>query len=266
MSRKTDTAVVLAAGMGTRLNERGTWHPKGFIQLGELPIIEESVLLLAEAGIKRIIIVTGHLAEFYERFKQSYPQLIETVYNPKYAECGHMYSLYCAREHVQNDFLLMESDLIYERRALAACIDFPQDNVVLMSGPTGAGDEVYIEARDGLLVGMTKNRDELQSEAAGELVGISKISGELFQVLLEEAEAQFRTTLNVAYDSDCLTAAARRYPIHCHLIEDLAWSEIDYEMHMAYAQNQVYPKLLEVDGPRPRRTSSPVKEAQGGAK
>lgn len=237
------TAVIMAAGMGTRLNERGKWHPKGFIKLGQRPIIEEAVALLAEAGIEHIVIVTGHLAGFYERLRQTHSNLIETVHNPQYAESGSMYSLYCARDLIDEDFLLLESDLIFERRALSACLKFPRDNVVLMSGRTDAGDEVYIDSDNGLLRTMSKDRAQLRG-VAGELVGICKISLPLFQVMRQEAKRAFQDTLRVSYDTDTLVAAARSYPIYCHLIEDLAWSEIDYEMHLQHALTKIYPKIL----------------------
>jgi 2-aminoethylphosphonate-pyruvate transaminase len=237
------TAVIMAAGMGTRLNERGKWLPKGFIKLGQRPIIEEAVALLVEAGIERIVIVTGHLAEFYERLKRAHGSLIETVHNPQYAESGSMYSLYCARDLIDEDFLLLESDLIFERRALSVCLEFPRDNVVLMSGRSDAGDEVYIDSDNGLLRTMSKDRAQLHG-IAGELVGICKISLPLFQIMKQEAERTFQDTLRVSYDTDTLVAAARRYPIYCHLIEDLAWSEIDYEMHLQHALTKIYPKIL----------------------
>ena len=59
-------AVILAAGVGVRLKERGVMMPKGCLCLGENPIIEESILRLLAVGIKQIVIVTGHLAEQFE--------------------------------------------------------------------------------------------------------------------------------------------------------------------------------------------------------
>jgi choline kinase len=196
------------------------------------------VALLTEVGIERVIIVTGHLAEFYERLKRAHGNLIETVYNQQYAESGSMYSLYCARDLIDDDFLLLESDLIFERRALSACLEFPRDNVVLMSGRTGAGDEVYIDSNRGLLRAMSKDRAQLRA-VAGELVGICKVSLPLFHVMKQEAERAFLDTLRVSYDTDTLVAAARHYPIYCHLIGDLAWSESDYEMHLQHALTKI---------------------------
>ena len=65
MTNTIKTAVILAAGMGTRLEGISKWVPKGFLKLGDIFIIEESINRLQQAGIERIIIVTGHLKEFY---------------------------------------------------------------------------------------------------------------------------------------------------------------------------------------------------------
>ena len=250
MSARTETAVIVAAGMGTRLDERGEWHPKGFIRVGELPIIEEMIILLADVGISRIIIVTGHLAAFYARLGKAYRGLVETVHNPRYAESGSMHSHYCVRDHVDGDFLLLESDLIFERRTLTTCIDYGRDNVLLMSGHTDAGDEVYVETKDGLLVTMSKRRVELGTEVSGELVGVCKISLPLFEVMCEVAEPRFATTLHGSYETDCLVPAARLCPVYCHLVEDLAWAEIDCEIQLQNAKDKVYPEILKRDGPR----------------
>ena len=114
MTDALQLAVILAAGVGTRLKEEGKTKPKGFLHLGQRPIIQESIDKLLRAGIRQIIIVTGHHFKFYERLKESYPGIIETIYNSHYAGSGSMYSLYCARERLTEDFLLLESDIIYE--------------------------------------------------------------------------------------------------------------------------------------------------------
>ena len=107
------TAIILAAGMGARLKDRGKMMPKGCICLGEKSIIEESVLRLLGVGIQRIVIVTGHLAEQFEHLQIRYgQQTVQFVHNPHFADSGSMYSLYCARNCVDGAFLLLESDLI----------------------------------------------------------------------------------------------------------------------------------------------------------
>ena len=73
---------------------------------------------------------------------------------------------------VDEAFLLLESDLFYEERALDAVLACPDADVLLTSGPTGATDEVWVEASaDGRLVAMSKDDKDLE-HVTGELVGI----------------------------------------------------------------------------------------------
>ena len=237
------SAVILAAGMGTRLRDEVEDYPKGFLRLGEQPSIEESIERLVVAGIRDIVIVTGHCAEHYDRLAAGQDGLVRTVHNSRFAASGSMYSLYCARDAVDESFLLLESDLLYEQRALTELLIEPDSDAILISGPTGAGDEVWVETRDGNLVAMSKDRSELAGSVAGELVGISKISVELFALMQEIAAEAFKTSLHYDYETDCLVAAAARRSIHCPVVADLVWSEIDDPDHLQRAREKIYPQI-----------------------
>ena len=237
------TAVILAAGMGTRLRGEVEDYPKGFLRLGQRPIIEESIEQLIEAGIEDIVIVTGHCSEYYEQLADKYDGLIRTVRNPLFAESGSMYSLSFVRDIIDKDFLLLESDLIYEQRALTELQADHAPDAILLSGPSNAGDEVWIETRDDNLVAMSKDRGALGGVIAGELVGISKISTALFKLMLEFADDAFKTSLRYDYETDCLVAAGTQRSIHCPLVPDLVWSEIDDPAHLQRAREHVYPQI-----------------------
>lgn len=248
MTNSIKTAVILAAGMGTRLDGIGNWVPKGFLKLGDKFIIEESINRLQQVGIERIVIVTGHLKEFYTQLASDSNGLIETVYNEHYDNSGTMYSLYKAYDLVKEDFLLIESDLIYEQRALQAVLDFPKNNAVLLSGATHSGDEIFVETSNDILVNMSKSRSELGEQILGELVGICKISQSLFSVMVHEAKSSFTDTFHVNYEVDSLVKASSSSPVFCHLVSDLIWAEIDNSEHLDRATNLVYLDLLQKDG------------------
>ncbi len=241
------TAVILAAGMGTRLNELGRRVPKGFLRLGARPIIEESIECLCKAGIERIFIGTGHLQEFYDGLCDRYSGVVRTVHNPRFADSGSMYTLYMLRDRIDEDFLLLESDLIYEQRALKAVAALEQPDAILVSGWTSSGDEVYVEARDGLLLNMSKDRCRLGPQVVGELVGISRISRQMFRRMVAFAATRFSSTLKVDYETDCLVALAAEASIHCALIDDLLWAEIDDHAHLEHAREHIYPAICRVD-------------------
>jgi choline kinase len=241
-------AIILGAGMGVRLRELGTRAPKGFLQLGERPIVAESIERLAAEGVERIVIATGHHAERYEELARARAGLVTTVPNPRFADSGSLYSLWCARAQLcEGDFLLLESDIVYERRALRALLDHPSPDVLLVSEPTGARDEVWVEACDGRLVNMSKDRSVLGPLIAGELVGITKVSQPFLRAMLAAGERLFRETLRVDYELQGLVLAARARPLAIHVVPGLVWAEIDDLHHLERACTTVYPELLRRD-------------------
>jgi len=235
-------AVILAAGMGTRLGAEGRSQPKGFLRIGTEPIIEESLARLRRAGIERVLIVTGHCREWYDKLARASRGFVSTVHNPRYRDSGSMYSLYCAKDDIDDDFLLLESDLIYEQNALRSALEFPKDNCLLLSGFTKSGDEVYVQQDERGLVAMSKDRSQL-GHVSGELVGITRVSTTLFSQMLAVAEEAFENDLYCDYETDCLVMTAARYPVYCHLVPGLAWAEIDDAAHLERARTIVYPEI-----------------------
>ena len=241
MSAATETAIILAAGMGRRMGEAGADQPKGFLQLGGETLVERSIRCLREAGMRRIVIVAGFRAETYAELAARQPE-VEVVSNTDYASTESMASLACALDVVDSDFLLLESDLFYEPRALQAVLDHEADDVVLISDPTGATDEVWVEAPGGCLRKLSKDRSELK-EVSGEYVGVLRISrplAALMRAAYEAFVAQFGHG-RMAYETDALVLAARTRPVRVCLVPDLLWGEVDYDQHYRRLREEVWP-------------------------
>ena len=234
------TAVILAAGMGTRIQGFVSGIPKGFIRFNNETLIERSILQLQEQGINRIVMVTGHLAHYYEELCQHHP-LIEIVHNDFYAQSGSMYSFYCCRNTIAEDILLLESDLIYESRGPKELLATNLQDQILISGFTQSGDEVYVEASDGRITGLSKDKTTLKN-IAGELVGISKFSQALCVQMFHQAEKMFADSLMVEYEQ-CVVQTAQNYPVYYLKVDDLVWAEIDDENHFNRVKRDILPRL-----------------------
>ena len=143
---RVNTAVILAAGMGIRLRNVIGFCPKGMLKADGKSIIVRSLESLKKEGIKRVVIVTGFQESKYIEYLQPNNKLpkIEFIHSPRFAETGSMHSLFVAKNYLNENFLLLESDLIYESRALSLVINYNGPDVVLASGKTGSNDEVYI--------------------------------------------------------------------------------------------------------------------------
>ena len=152
---------------------------------------------------------------------EKYPGRIQTIWNEQFNRSGTMYSLYCVREYLNDPFLLLESDIIYEEKALKAVIDHPSNECILMSGFSKSHDEVFIETKNNHLVHMSKDKEQLINEPTGELVGIVKISPRLFDCMVRHAEEHFEHSLFYNYETDALVGKITSISIrrHSHIVE-----------------------------------------------
>jgi len=114
------TALLLAAGTGSRLCPLTKTSPKCLTEVGGLPILERLVNNLAEHGIERLVVVIGHLGDCIRDFlnDKAGDMRVDYITSPKYLTTNNIYSLWLAREQIREPFLLVESDLVFEASML----------------------------------------------------------------------------------------------------------------------------------------------------
>lgn len=236
-------AVILAAGLGSRLKHHTKEMPKGFMKVGDKPIVVESIDALLAAGIEQIIIGTGYLSEQYEQLSQNYPEgVITCVQNPEYASTGSMGTLAAIQGVVKDDFLLLESDLVYDCSGLDILLNHEQKNVILASGKTDSCDEVYIESgEDHRLVNISKNAKEIQ-RISGELTGLNRISYPLFLSMAAYYDEHKITAPKLDYEIT-MSKIAHSETIFVEKKDDFLWCEIDDESHLKRAKETIYPNI-----------------------
>lgn len=110
------TALLLTAGMGTRLQPLTLDVPKCLTEVGGLPILKRLVDNLRAQHFRRLIVVIGHLGDHIREFLQQYAGGLQVDYvvNPYYRTTNNIYSLWLARMQIREPFLLVENDLVFE--------------------------------------------------------------------------------------------------------------------------------------------------------
>ncbi|GGL99806.1 hypothetical protein GCM10011534_22070 [Pseudooceanicola nanhaiensis] len=233
------TALIVAAGLGVRMGARGRLTPKGLIALDGLPLVRASVMHLAARGVERVRIVTGHLSELYQQEFSATPG-VELIHNPDYATTGSLRSMMTGLAGLDGPLLVLESDIMYEPRALDPLI--AAGSGMVLSGPTGAGDEVYVWTdAAGNLVDMSKQADHRSDAPRGELVGITAFTAAHVAAFRGTAEALLADRPKLDYEAG-VVAFAQDTDFHCPLIPDLAWAEVDDEQMLAHAREHVWPR------------------------
>lgn len=129
-------AIILAAGMGKRLKNLTAEKTKCMVEVNGVTLIERAILHLNQFPLSRIILVVGYEAQKLRHFVSHIPSRIPIVFveNPVYHSTNNIYSLFLAREHLlEEDTILLESDLIFDLDVLRAIIDDPDRNLALVA-------------------------------------------------------------------------------------------------------------------------------------
>lgn len=114
------TAVLLAAGTGSRLQPMTNDAPKCLSEVNGIAILERLIGTLRGHGFRRLVVVVGYLDQQVRAFLEKWTDEleIEFVINPRYATTNNLYSLWLARTTINGPFLLVESDLVFESSLL----------------------------------------------------------------------------------------------------------------------------------------------------
>lgn len=148
-------AIILAAGMGKRLGELTKHNTKCMMRINETTLIERMLHQLEDQHLERIILVIGYQGEKLKSYIATLNISTPLVYveNPDYNQTNNIYSLYLAKDYLQEqDTLLLESDLIFEDAVLDRLIQHPYPSLALVAKYESwmDGTVVTLDAEDNI--------------------------------------------------------------------------------------------------------------------
>ena len=219
-----DVAVIVAAGLSTRIRQLTQGRPKGLLPLAGVSILRRSIAQLHDHGVDEVHVVVG-----YERHEviAGTPRAASHVFNPFYAGTNNLASLWFARHAVAGrPFLHLHGDLAYDSEILRRLLSHPAaDALVVEQGP--ADDEAMkVESRDGCFIAASK---DLPTERChGEWIGMTKYSAATAGRLFQQCEWLLEDGRFTDYDAVAMTRlAADGAQLHIVPCNGLPWAEID---------------------------------------
>ncbi len=149
-------AIILAAGMGKRLKELTANNTKCMVKVNGVTLIERMLRQLDALKLDRIVIVVGYEGEKLTQYVNALSIATPVVFvdNPVYDKTNNIYSLSLAKEFLlQDDTLLLESDLIFEDAVLHKLLDDPRQTLALVDKYESwmDGTVVTLDADDNIL-------------------------------------------------------------------------------------------------------------------
>jgi NDP-sugar pyrophosphorylase family protein len=175
-NERVTTALLLAAGTGSRLYPLTQNAPKCLTIINGISILERMTSSLDLHGFKRLVVVTGYLENHIRDFlgNQVGDMKIDYVFSPLYETTNNIYSLWMAREVINEPFLLLESDLVFDVSLMGAML-YPNRMAVAKMKPWMNGTSVTINQSQQVKAFLADNADSF-GETKYKTVNIYSIS------------------------------------------------------------------------------------------
>lgn len=234
-------ALILNSGVGHRMGVLTSEHPKCMTEISASEtILSRQLRLLSDAGITDIVITTGYFDEVLVDYCKSLnlPLHYTFIRNPIYSETNYIYSIYCARDKVDDDIVLMHGDLVFEASVLEDMIDFPESCMKVSSTIPLPEKDFKAVVHNGTIeaVGVEFFNDALEAQA------LYKLNRKDWQVWLDEV-ITFCESSDEKQRKCYAEVALNQVTAECHIkafdVQDRLCTEIDTPEDLAIVKSKL---------------------------
>lgn len=241
-------AIILCAGKGGRLRPLTDDLPKCLLAFGTRTILDVALEHLGSAGISDVVLVIGYHHELVRRLYADRPgRKITFVSNDDYAITNTAVSLHLALAQMDDDFILINGDVLFDKGILADLVAHPAPNCVAVDAEIPLDhEEIKVIASDGRVERISKELDPRRS--LGEAIGLYKVGRRIIPDLKEvyeelERKGECRHYFEKGFERICEEAGDDSRAFGLSFTRGRPWVEIDTLEDFAHAQREIYPRI-----------------------
>ena len=163
-------ALILNSGLGSRMGVLTSEHPKCMTEISPREtILSRQLRQLSEAGIRQAVITTGYYDEVLVNYCRALDLPLDYTFvkNPVYDQTNYIYSIYCAREYLDDDIVLMHGDLVFENEVFDKVLASESSCMTVSSTLPLPEKDFKAQVKDGMVmrVGVDIFEDALEAQA-----------------------------------------------------------------------------------------------------
>jgi phosphoenolpyruvate phosphomutase len=192
-----------------------------------MTILEHQLGNLSECGIKEVVLVVGYLANqiFQKLEENNFDLKLKFIRNPIYYKTNTVYSLWLARNELQEDIIYLIGDVVFHRNILLRLINSEQDTCLAVRKGNVGEEEVKVKVESGIVKAIGK--EILPKNAYGEFIGIAKFSQKFNVLLVEKLNEVVKEGAINAFFEAALNRTLESYAVYAIDISDLPCTEVD---------------------------------------
>ena len=231
-------ALILNSGLGTRMGVLTSEHPKCMTEISLTEtILSRQLKLIADAGIKDVVITTGYYDGVLVNYCHSLglPLHYEFINNPKYRETNYIYSIYCAREYLNDDILMMHGDIVFDNEVFDKVMAYEGSCMTVSSTLPLPEKDFKAVIKDGnvLKVGIEFFNDAVEAQA------LYKIKRDDWKTWLDKIAAFCESGNVKVYAENALNELNGAANIYALDVQNLLCAEIDNPEDLAVVKEKL---------------------------
>jgi len=231
----TKSAIILAAGHGSRMGRLTADRPKAMLVVEGQPLIDWQLDALASHGVFDVTVVVGYQQQ---RLREHLQRRARFIDNARYHETNSLYSLSLAREPLSRGAIVMNADVLVSRAILGRLIESPSEDAVLVDTTSVlAEEEMKVRIWQGFAIDFGK--DLPAGQAHGENLGVLKFGASGGSQLVAHLDALLAAGHERSWAPMAFRALAQEWPLRVVAADGLPWTEIDFPDDLARARAMV---------------------------
>ena len=235
-------ALILNSGLGSRMGVLTSEHPKCMTEIStHETILSRQLKMIADSGIEEVVMTTGYYDGVLVKYCQDLelPLHFTFVNNPIYDQTNYIYSIYCAKDYLDDDIILMHGDLVFENEVFDRVVASPVSCMTVSSTLPLPEKDFKAQILNGMVlkVGVDIFNEAMEAQA---LYHLKKEDWKVWlNKIVEFCEADNRKV----YAENALNELNGAANIHALDVENLLCAEIDNPEDLAVVSG----KLKEIE-------------------
>lgn len=235
-------ALILNSGLGSRMGVLTSEHPKCMTEISvKETILSRQLKMIVNAGIDEVVMTTGYYDGVLVKYCQSLelPLRFTFVNNPIYDQTNYIYSIYCAKDYLDDDIILMHGDLVFENEVFDRVVDSSISCMTVSSTQPLPEKDFKARVVDGIVVavGVDIFNEAMEAQA------LYKLLKDDWKVWLDKIIEFCESDRRKVYAENALNELNGAANIHALDVENLLCAEIDNPEDLAVVSG----KLKEIE-------------------
>lgn len=227
-------AIILAAGIGSRMLPLTKDTHKCLLKINNEPIIRNQINQLSRAGISDITLVGGYK---FDLVKDYLRDEVEYAFNPFYETTNSVVSLWLAVQNIDSDILIINSDVIFDEELVKKMCDVDSEISVAISKNWSDERGYKVEIINNFVVNMSMDIEK--NKIGGEYAGMIFVTQSQLQKLKDKSESLLLDKkFNIWFEDmivELIKDGAKAKSVE---VNPEKWYELDTVEELEYARNK----------------------------